>query len=46
MHSMWMHVLYHLLLGVPVVTAYALTAAALAVAAIATLDTHVTTADR
>ena len=33
MHSMWMHVLHHLLLGVPAVTAYALSAAALALAA-------------
>ena len=33
MHSMWMHVLHHLLLGVPTVTAYALAAAALALTA-------------
>ena len=35
MHSMWMHVLHHLLLGVPAVIAYALSAAALALTAAA-----------
>ena len=33
MHSMWMHVLHQLLLGVPAFIAYALSAAALALTA-------------